>query len=300
MRNNLAFRLFDMAKSDKKIFLITGDAGYGVWDDFQKQFSDRFLNLGVAEQNAMSFAAGLSMTGFKVVVYNITPFVLYRCYEQVRNDICYQNLPVTIIGIGSGVSYAPLGMTHYSVEDIGIARTLPNLEILSPIDPVESIASIEYAIESKSPTYIRIGRGGEPNIHLDQITDLSEPIILQDGDKNAVLTHGSVGNEVIEACKGMDIPPLIISLPLIHPMNFSKLADILTNIETIVTVEEHYSTGGLGSIISEWVQQNKMKYNIIKLGINNSFIKVIKDNAGMRDYYGISAAKIRSQLEEIK
>lgn len=117
---------------------MSGDAGYGVLDEYKKCFPNRYLNLGVAEQNMISFSAGLGLAGYNVFIYNIVPFVLYRCYEQVRNDICYQRLPVTLIGIGSGVTYAPQGITHYGVEDVSIARTLPNLVILSPSDPIEA------------------------------------------------------------------------------------------------------------------------------------------------------------------
>ena len=131
MRNSVIERITKEAEKRKDVFLITGDAGFGVLDNYKKLFPENFLNLGVAEQNMIGIASGLGLIGFKVFVYNIVPFLLYRCYEQVRNDICYQNVPVTLIGIGSGVTYSPQGVTHYSVEDIALARTLPNLVILS-------------------------------------------------------------------------------------------------------------------------------------------------------------------------
>src|SRR3990167_8544765 len=155
MRNTLINTIIDACKKREDVFVISGDAGLGVFDEFKEAYKNRFLNLGIAEQNMASFAAGLAMSDFKVYLYNIIPFLLYRCYEQVRNDICYQRLPVTLVGIGSGLTYAPQGMTHYSVEDIAIARTLPNLVILSPSDPVEAQGCVEYAFKSKKPVYIR-------------------------------------------------------------------------------------------------------------------------------------------------
>ncbi|ODS30339.1 MAG: transketolase pyridine binding subunit [Candidatus Scalindua rubra] len=138
MRNTVINKITEYAEEDKNVFFVSGDAGYGVLDEYKKCFPNRYLNLGVAEQNMISFSAGLGLAGYNVFIYNIVPFVLYRCYEQVRNDICYQRLPVTLIGIGSGVTYAPQGITHYGVEDVSIARTLPNLVILSPSDPIEA------------------------------------------------------------------------------------------------------------------------------------------------------------------
>src|SRR3989338_2535360 len=128
----------------------------------------------------ISFSAGLALAGYKVFVYNIIPFVLYRCYEQVRNDICYQRLPVTLVGIGSGVTYAPQGMTHYSVEDIAVARSLPNLTIFSPADPMEAKLCAEYAVKNNAPVYIRIAKSGEPPIHKNDLKDISKPILINE------------------------------------------------------------------------------------------------------------------------
>ena len=166
-----------------------------------------------------SFAAGLSMTGFKVYMYNIIPFLLYRCYEQVRNDICYQELPVTLVGIGSGITYAPQGMTHYSIEDIGIARTLPNLEIISPVDPLEAKLAASYSLDCKSPVYVRLAKRGEPNIHKDENFDITKPQLIREGNKIAILFHGSIGTEVMDSLEGMKETPMVISIPMLSPLD---------------------------------------------------------------------------------
>ena len=129
MRNSVANKIKELAKKDKKLFVIAGDAGLGVWDDFKD--SVQFINPGVNEQLDIGMAAGMAMEGYKVIYYNITPFVIMRPYELVRNDICYQELPVILIGTGSGLTYAPAGHTHYAVEDITLALSLPNLDIFS-------------------------------------------------------------------------------------------------------------------------------------------------------------------------
>lgn len=297
MRNTVINKIFDKAKEDKQIFLITGDAGFGVLDKFRNDFPHRFLNLGVAEQNMISFAAGLGLTGFKVFVYNIAPFVLYRCYEQVRNDICYQKVPVTLIGIGSGVTYAPQGVTHYSVEDIAVARTLPNMVILSPADPVEAEGCAEYAIKSRNPVYIRIAKSGEPVIHTENIKDITKPIVLRTGSNVAVLFHGSISSEVVKAVEGTEKSPTVISIPMLQPLDFDYLLKNLKSVHTIITVEEHFTEGGLGSIISEWIVSERLPFKLRKLGIKNEFIHSIKNTSGMRSLYGISSDNIKNAIE---
>ncbi len=299
MRNTLINRITEHAKDNKNIFLISGDAGYGVLDEYQKLFPDRYLNMGVAEQNMISFAAGLGLTGYKVFVYNIVPFVLYRCYEQVRNDICYQRLPVTLIGIGSGITYAPQGITHYSVEDIAIARTLSNLVILSPVDSLEAQACAEFAIKSDNPVYIRVAKSGEPSVHTKNIHDITKPIIVKEGERIAVLFHGSIGHEVMKAAETIEEPVMFISVPMIQPLDFDYLFKQLKKVRTIITVEEHFVNGGLGTVISESIMKNGLSFKLKRLGIQNEFIHSIKDKKGMRDFYGISSEKIKKAILEI-
>lgn len=298
MRNTVINKITAFAKKNKNIFVIAGDAGFGVLDEFRKNFPDRFLNLGIAEQNTIGFSAGLAIAGLKVFVYNIIPFVLFRCYEQVRNDICYQRLPVTLIGIGSGVTYAPQGITHYSVEDVAIARTLPNLTILSPADPQEAVRCAEYALRSKGPVYIRVAKSGELAIHQGMIKNIENPIVIKEGKAVAVLFYGSIGIEVMKAVEELKDPPLIISVPKIQPLNFNFLLRKLKRIHTLITIEEHFIKGGIGDIIGEWILSNKLPFRLKKLGIKNEFIHAIKNNLGMRRHYGISSECIKKVIEE--
>lgn len=298
MRNTIINRITDLAQKNKDVFLATGDAGFVVLDEFKKSFPDRFLNLGIAEQNMISFSAGLALVGYKVFLYNIIPFLLYRCYEQVRNDICYQCLPVTLVGTGSGVTYAPAGVTHYSVEDIAIARTLPNLVILSPSDAIQAERCIEYAFKSKKPVYIRVAKSGEPAIAKDCPKDIEEPILIKEGKGVAVLFHGSIGYEVIKAIEDFKNSPAIISIPMIQPLNFNFLLRKLKNVNTLITVEEHFIEGGLGSIIADWILKERLSFRLKKLGIKNEFIHAVKDNPAMRIKYGICSSKIKDEIEK--
>jgi len=299
MRKAVIDRLTSHSGKNKKIFLITGDAGFGVLDDYKRRFPDRFLNLGVAEQNMIGFAAGLALSGFRAVIYNIIPFLLYRCYEQVRNDICYQELPVILIGIGSGITYAPQGVTHYSVEDIALARTLPNLTILSPADPAEAGLCLEYAMKSNAPVYIRIAKSGEPAIHKRALKTIERPVVITEGKEAAVLFHGSIGAEVVKALEGLKECPIALSVPLLHPLDFGFLKKKIKGVHTIITVEEHFVEGGLGSIVSEWLVRENLPFRLKKLGIKNEFIHAIKNTAGMREKYGISSDGIKKTIREV-
>ena len=302
MRN--AFIDTVIAESHKRddIFIISGDAGLGVFDDFSKKHPDRFLNLGVAEQNAIGCAAGMAMAGLHVYVYNIVPFVLYRCYEQVRNDICYQNLPVTLVGIGSGFSYAPMGMTHYSLEDIGLANTLPNLRVFSPADPDEAESAARQTFDGLGPTYVRLAKRGEPRIHKNIAPDVTGPLLLEQGQDLALVFHGTVVNEVLDAHKilrEMGIAAKVISLPLVSPCPFDQLDAMLKGVSHVVCVEEHFVDSGLGSKLAFWSTQNQSQWRLSCMGIKPEYVHAVKKQDGMRDYFGITGVHISAHVKKI-
>lgn len=301
MRNTFMNEVMDACEAHDDIFILSGDAGLGVFDDFRNARPERFLNLGVAEQNMLSFAAGLSLTGFKVYAYNIIPFVLYRCYEQVRNDICYQKLPITLVGIGSGVTYAPGGMTHYSVEDIGIAQTLPNLTVISPIDPVEARLAAHYSLRANTPVYVRLAKRGEPAIHDRDDFDITSPQVIKEGADVAILFHGSISAEVMSAYADLvreGIHPLLVSIPMLQPLQKERLVEILQRVKYVICVEEHFENCGLGNIVRKLSHEAHCSWELKTLGIPCQFIHEIKDTEGMRKYFGISSSDIARAARE--
>lgn len=302
MRNSFIDTIIDECSRRDDVFIISGDAGLGVFDQFKVEHPDRFLNLGIAEQNMISHAAGMALAGYKVYVYNIIPFLLYRCYEQVRNDICYQKLPVTLVGIGCGLTYAMQGMTHYSVEDLGLARTLPNLRVFSPMDPVQAKLAAQYSLRSEDPVFVRLAKRGEPNIHAHDAFDVNQPQLVAEGQGVAIVFHGTVVSETLKAremLQSQGISPRVISLPMVQPLPFHELQAMLDGISQVFVVEEHYVDSGLGASLALEHARANPPWRLHCLGIVPGFVHEIRNQDGMREFYGISATAIARRVAEV-
>jgi transketolase len=300
MRNNFINEILSACRLRDDIFILSGDSGLGVFDRFKEEYPHRFLNTGAAEQNAISFAAGLAMAGNKVFVYNIIPFLLYRCYEQVRNDICYQDLPVVLVGTGSGITYAPQGMSHYSVEDLGLVQTLPNLVAISPIDPVEARAAARYALSCDKPLYVRIAKAGESTIHRDDAIDIMSPQVVREGSDTAIVFHGSIASEVLAAYEllaAKGCAPLLLSVPTVQPLDAAALMPLLANIGHVVCVEEHFTNCGLGKMLACLKAETAVNWGLTLMGIPPHFIHEIRKTGGLRESFGMSAADIVAAVE---
>jgi transketolase len=167
MRSAFINSLVAAAEINENIVLVVGDLGFGVIEPFASRFPKRFFNAGVAEQNMMGLAAGLASEGFHVFVYSIANFPTFRCSEQIRNDVDYHNLPVTVVAVGGGMAYGNLGYSHHAVQDYALIRTMPNMLIAAPGDPMEVTACMRYLINNPQPSYLRIGKAGEPCIHAE-------------------------------------------------------------------------------------------------------------------------------------
>lgn len=302
MRNAFIDTIIDTCKSREDIFILSGDAGLGVFDQFRDEHPDRFRNMGIAEQNTVSFAAGLALAGYKVFVYNIIPFLLYRCYEQVRNDICYQKLPVVLVGIGSGITYAPMGMSHYSVEDIGLVQTLPNLVTISPMDPVEARAAAIYSLTCEKPVYVRLAKRGEPVFLSDVAFDITSPHVVRDGAGTAVVFHGSISIEVVKAyeiLKANGSAPILISVPMVQPLDINSLLGLLFKVEHVVCVEEHYINCGLGNMLARLKSEQSARWRLTLMGIPPRFIHEVRNCVGLRSSFGISAVDIVNAVTSV-
>ena len=296
MRIAFVNTLQELAKKNKNIMLLTGDLGYSVFERYIKLFPKQFINMGVSEQNMTGVAAGLAIENKIPFIYSIVPFVTMRNFEQIRNDICYQNLNVKIIGVGAGFSYGPYGHTHHGLEDIGILRTLANLTIICPGDPIETELAVKKAIEIKGPVYIRLGRAGEAIVHDKRPKfSIGKGLIIKEGKDITIIATGNmlgIGLEVSKKLKNRGISVRLISMHTIKPFDSEIIIDSVKKTKAIFSLEEHSIIGGLGSAVSEVLAENNINTVFKRLGVSDRFTKEIGDQEYMRKVNGLSIDSI--------
>jgi transketolase len=241
------------AREHPDLFLVVGDLGFSVVEPFAAEFPDRFLNAGVAEQNMTGLAAGLAASGYHVFTYSIANFPTLRCLEQIRNDVCYHGLPVTVVSVGAGLSYGNLGYSHHAVQDLGILRTLGELTVLSPADPGETRACVRWLANHPGPSYLRLGKAGEPELHAEQPLE-PVPVKVLDGNAEvALVATGSVLKSALEAARavhaeGWQVP--VFSCPWLQPAD-ERWTAALAGFRCLLAVEEHVAAGGLASLLRD-------------------------------------------------
>ncbi|MDO8505563.1 MAG: transketolase C-terminal domain-containing protein [bacterium] len=303
MRTTFVKTLTELAGGDENIFFMVGDLGFGVIEDFQRKFPNQFANAGVAEQNMTGMAAGLAMSGRKVFTYSIGNFPTLRCLEQIRNDVCYHNLNVKIISVGGGFAYGALSSTHHGTEDLAIMRALPNMTVIAPADPVETILATRAVAEHIGPCYMRLNRANDPMIHLE-LPDfkIGKAIKLKEGKDVTIISTGGIASEVIKASEILaqqKISARVLSMHTIKPLDIEAIRLAAEDTGAIVTVEEHSKLGGLGGAIAEAILDTHINHvSFLRLGVSDEFSPVIGDQEFLRDYYGLSAVKIVSSVAE--
>ena len=267
--------LTELAEKDESVYLLTGDLGFAVFEDFAKKFPKRFINCGVAEQNMIGVAAGLALSEKKVYVYSIVPFVTMRCFEQIRNDICYQNLDVKIIGIGRGFAYGDLGATHYAIEDIAVLRSLPNITILCPADLAGTRELILKSYQTRKPTYIRLGRSVEKIVYsVKPQLEIGEPSVIKNGEDGVIIATGDQVGVCLEATKELGNSGYNLKLLDLHtlkPINKELLLKKIGKIKKVFSIEEHNIIGGLGSAVAEILAEANWQGHFKRLGVPDEY-----------------------------
>jgi len=302
MRNRFAEKLSSRALLDDKILLLTGDLGYGVLDDFASNHPSQYLNVGVTEQSMMSMAAGLASNGFRPFVYSIANFPTLRCLEQIRNDVSYMNNPVTIVAVGAGLSYGNLGYTHHAIEDISIVRTFPNITIYSPASPFEVEACVDDILNNNSPAYLRLGKGGEKEIHKTKNLDISKPILLNPGNDGFIVSTGAIASMVLQTLQRLQeigINPTIYSIPKITSQSLKLLLEIVGD-SYLLTIEEHILAGGLGSWILEEANAGNFLAKISPIGIKEAATSNFGDQNYMLEQFKITPEFSVSNFLELR
>jgi len=300
MRKTFIETLIKLAKKDKSIYLLTGDLGFSFLEDFAKEFPDRFINCGIAEQNMMGVAAGLAMEGKKVYVYSIIPFAVFRCFEQIRNDIAYYNLDIKIIGAGVGFAYGTHGATHFAIEDIAVLRVLPNIIILSPADPTEMKQLVLQSYQTKNPAYIRLDKNSKILHRTDDKILLGKPSVIKDGNNGVIITTGSYLDTIINVHKKLEEKNYrlkLISLHTINPVDERTLLKEIKGQKIIFTIEEHKLIGGIATIVGEILLKHNIKnFTLKSFGVQDVHVTIIGKQEYMRKHHGIDEESIYKNL----
>ncbi len=296
MRNAFADEVTKLAAQDSRGVMLSGDIGNKLFDNVKKVDANRFYNCGVAEANMMGVAAGMALSGLRPIVYTITPFTTTRCFEQIRVDACYHNAPVIIVGTGSGLSYAELGPTHHSLEDMAILRTLPGMSVLAPCDANELRGALRAALRHDGPVYIRIGKKGEPRIFEDvPELKIGKVAVVRPGSDIALLSTGTLMPEVLAAADQLaaqGISAEVVSVHSIKPLDTEYLAETGRRFRMIVTVEEHGVIGGLGSAVAEWRSATNCSVRHVIFGTPDVFMHEVGTQEYARNKYGLVASNI--------
>ena len=272
-------RLYELARQNPDIVIVAADMSAPALDKFRKDLPSQFVNVGIAEQNAILIASGLALAGKKVFAYAIAPFITLRCIEQIRVNNSIMNIPITIVGMGTGLSYDSDGPTHHLIEDIAVLRAFPNVEIDSITDTAMAAAYAEMSCEKKLTNYIRLDKDFYPTIY-DTDIDFSRGIAeIRTGSDNMVIATGPmvhVAREIIDSSQFEDTDIGLVDVFQI-PINESALLEMIDGAKRIITVEEHFLPGGLGSAVCEILNDNSVSVPVKRLGLDN--------NAGYKHCY---------------
>ena len=294
-------RLYELARQDSDIVIVAADMSAPALDKFRRDMPAQFVNVGIAEQNAILIASGLAIAGKKVFAYAIAPFITLRCLEQIRVENGIMNIPITIVGMGTGLSYDSDGPTHHLIEDIAVLRAFPNIEIDSITDTVMAAAYAEMSCDKKLTNYIRLDKDFYPTIY-DASSDFSQGIAeVRSGSENMVIATGPMVHAAREIINSPQFEDSDIGLVDVYqiPINESALLDMIDGAKRIVTLEEHFLPGGLGSAVCEILNDNGVSIPVKRLGLDI--------NAGYKHCYKYGGREIirschgidKSTLEQV-
>lgn len=294
MRSAFIDELVSHAASNERIALIVGDLGYSVVEAFADRFPERFINAGVAEQNMMGLAAGMASEGYQVFVYSIANFPTFRCAEQIRNDVDYHRLPVTVVAVGGGLAYGNMGYSHHAIQDYGLMRLMPNMLIAAPGDPMETRACMRYLIANPQPSYLRLGKAGEPCFHaaVPMVTPGKWLEVSVGKHNKTLLTTGAplaYASQWLEAsAQYQDFS--LHSLPLWGMATKASQAAQLEKWQQIVTIEDHLQDAGFGSWLFEAISSSPKLLSRINIkALSSSVCGMVGKQAVLNELGGLTS-----------
>lgn len=300
MRDAFAQTIAKNIKKNKNIFLMIGDTGAGLFNDIEEKNSKQFINAGIAEANMVTTACGLSAFGYNVFVYAIGPHLVFRAYEQIRNDVCLNNCNVKIVSIGSGLHYADHGPTHHSTEDFAVLRCLPNMKIYSPAGDNEVRQMTDFLSKSKGPAYLRLGRGND-DLFFKRFHPSKSNMINQ-GSNLSIFATGASVDETFKLIKKKFKHSLIelLNINTIKPIDEKSIKNSCAKTGKILVIEEHQVNGGLTDAVSSIILKNKIKVKYFdSISINDVFCSYSGTYEGIKENYNISKKNIEKKITKI-
>jgi transketolase len=303
MRNRFADTFYELGKNDPRLCVVVADISpAGSIAKFRTEFPQRFVNTGVSEQIMIGMVAGMAQRGLKPFAYTIATFSLYRPFEMVRDDLCYQNLPVTVVGIGGGVTYSTLGATHHAQEDVAIASTIPNMSVIAPCDPAETEAATRWcAAQERGPVYLRLGKAGEPDFtsKLPQAWQFGKIRQLRSGTDVCILSYGPIIKRAIAVADRFEASgkrAAVYSVHTLKPLDREGLADILRNFPQVVVIEECAPNGSLAMRVSDLARSLGAPCRLDSFTLQDAFIHCYGSHDDILDAHGLAAAHICARL----
>lgn len=301
MQSSCIGSLMELAEKDNRVLYLTADSGEGGLDKlFRMNFRERAFDFGIAEGNMIAAAAGMATVGKIPFVYTAAPFLIYRAYEFIRDDVCLQNLNVKLIGTGSGISVSSLGPTHHTTEDIAILRVLPHLMILSPATPLQVSACMKKAYEHVGPVYIRLAMSKEKEYFSnDYKFNLNKPDIVKEGKDASLFSTGSILSEVIKVSELLEqrgISTEIVNITTVKPFDRNIILERLNKQRLMITIEEHNVMGGLGSMLSEIIADEGVAQKLLRIGLKDTFSVGYGKLDAVRRENGLDAETIVDRL----
>jgi transketolase len=299
MRNKFADVFYELGRVDPRLCVVVADISpAGSIAKFRTEFPDRFINTGVAEQIMIGMVAGMAQRGLKPFAYTIATFALYRPFEFVRDDLCYQNLPVTVVGIGGGVTYSTLGGTHHAQEDIGVACAVPNLSVIAPCDPQETeLATRWCATTDHGPTYLRLGKAGEPTLTKDAADpwEFGKLRYITRGCDVCILTYGTIAGLAAALAERFRARGQSVSLASVHtlkPLDEAGIVHALKGHRQVLVIEECAPSGSLGLRVKQLAWDSDAPCRVDAFCLQDAFIHHYGSHQDLLAAHGLEADAI--------
>ena len=302
MRQACLDMVFELAKTDPRVFYIGSDLGIGTLDEFKAEIPDRFFMEGISEANIIGMAAGLAMEGKIPYVNTIATFITRRCYEQVVLDLCLHDVPVRLIGNGGGLVYAPLGPTHEAIEDMAIFRSIPNMTIVAPADADEMRRLMPQTLDYPGPIYIRLGKGYDPIVTTDDVPFVIGKVLpMREGNDALILTTGitlKIGLDAAEALSESGIAASVIHVPTVKPLDVESILSACDRVPVVVTIEEHVVIGGLGTAVAEIIAEANFEPSkrFKRIGLPDAFPDRYGSQDSLMAHYSLTAENLTATV----